>query len=224
MPVYLPSLEASGLTTADLQPTFHILLPAELNLSFLLHAGPLGDIVPYPIPPLNNVTSIGDVFIAIGLGWFLFATLVWGEISEKPIGVALWRGRPQPLPTDRPVVLGGGIGPGLVPPSAELMPDDATAAAGVAGDGTERLPLGQRIRQHPYVRLARDARFSAFWTGPDDQPVRGPAEPGRDRRARTDDDRVGVSDRTRLLRGDAAQPACSDRSQDRSSIAGIRSA
>lgn len=51
MPVYRPSLEASGLTVADLLPTFHVVLPAELNLTFLLHAGPLGDIVPYPIPP-----------------------------------------------------------------------------------------------------------------------------------------------------------------------------
>jgi MFS family permease len=161
MPVYLPSLEASGLTTADLQPTFHVVLPAELNLSFLLHAGPLGDIVPYPIPPLNNVTSIGDIFIAIGLAWFIFATLVWGETSESPVGVTFWRGRPQPVPDDRPVVLGGGIGPGLIPPAVELQPEAPAEAAQPA----ERLPLGQRIRGHPYVRLARDARFSAFWTG-----------------------------------------------------------
>jgi MFS family permease len=161
MPVYLPSLQASGLTAADLQPTFHIVLPAELNLSFLLHAGPLGDIVPYPIPPLNNVTSIGDVFIAIGLAWFLFATLTRGEISDTPVGVALWRGRPQPVAMDRPIVLGGGIGPGLVSPT-DLEKFEVPEAETRAGP---KPPHSQRIRQHPYARLARDARFSAFWTG-----------------------------------------------------------
>ena len=41
-------------------------------------------------------------------------------------------------------MLGGGLGPGI----------GAAAAA---------QPLGARVRGHPYVRLALDARFAAFW-------------------------------------------------------------
>ena len=56
---------------------------------------------------------------------------------------------------ERPVVVGSGMGPGLgVPQAPEAMP----AAAPEAAPG-----LAQRIGRHPYVRLARDARFSAFW-------------------------------------------------------------
>jgi len=42
---------------------------------------------------------------------------------------------------ERPVVLGGGRGAGL----------------------SEPFPVGARIRGHPYVRLALDARFAAYW-------------------------------------------------------------
>lgn len=59
------------------------------------------------------------------------------------------------MPSDRPVVLGGGIGPGLTPPAQveELLEPEV------------RRGVLTRAREHPYIRLARDARFSAFWTG-----------------------------------------------------------
>lgn len=160
MPVYLPSLEAAGLTLADLSQHFHVVLPLELNLDFLLHAGPLGDIIPFPVPFLNNVGSIGDVFISTGLGWFVFATLVHGETSPTPTSVALWRGRPEVVLQDRPVILGGGMGPGLAPPVVAVRTAEGTAVIPAIQAGG-RL---ERFRRHPYIRLARDARFSAFWT------------------------------------------------------------
>ena len=43
---------------------------------FLLQLGPLGDIIPLPFPPFQNVASIGDLFLTAGLGFFLFATLL----------------------------------------------------------------------------------------------------------------------------------------------------
>ena len=43
---------------------------------FFLHAGPLGDILPIPLPLIQNVASIGDVFLTAGLAFFLFATVV----------------------------------------------------------------------------------------------------------------------------------------------------
>jgi MFS family permease len=146
MPVFGPSLDAAGLGPGDLSAQFHVLLPGELGLPFLLHAGPWADIIPFPVPYLNNVASIGDIFISAGLGWFAFSTLVHGEISEAPQAVSLWRGPVESsgaTQLERPIVLGGGVGPGLAPP----------------------LPVGVRVREHPYLRLARDARFSAFWTG-----------------------------------------------------------
>ena len=51
-------------------------------------------------------------------------------------------------------MLGGGVGPGLAAPDAGAEP--ATAVV-------PRLPWGERARNHPYARLIRDARFSAFW-------------------------------------------------------------
>lgn len=165
MPVYFPSLSAAGLSTADLSAHFHVALPTELNLDFLLHAGPLGDVIPFPVPLLNNVGSIGDLFISIGLGWFIFATLLHGEVSDAPTSVALWRGRPEVTQLDRPIVMGGGMGPGLAPPlgRAAVAPPAAPAIPGAIA--LPRPSLGERLRDHPYVRLARDARFSAFWTG-----------------------------------------------------------
>lgn len=164
MPVYVPSLAAAGLSQADLSAHFHVALPTELNLDFLLHAGPLGDVIPFPVPFLNNVGSIGDLFISFGLGWFVFATFVHGETSEAPTGVSLWRGRPEVTHFDRPVVMGGGMGPGLAPPMAAEAAAPAAATAIPGAPGIARPSVGQRVRDHPYVRLARDARFSAFWT------------------------------------------------------------
>jgi MFS family permease len=73
MPVWEPSLVAAGFTPADVSPALHIVLPPALDASFLLHLGPLADVLPIPVPVLNNVVSVGDFFITFGLGFFLFA-------------------------------------------------------------------------------------------------------------------------------------------------------
>jgi len=155
MPVYLPALTAAGLTTADLSPSFNVALPTSLDLQFLLRAGPLGDIIPFPVPPLINVVSLGDVLMTIGLGWFVFATLLRGNPSLTRPGVTIWRGEEQEASIlDRPVMLGGGRG-ALAPPSPR------TAALPVPGAVVPG--WAARVRDHPYLRLARDARFGAFW-------------------------------------------------------------
>ena len=79
MPIWLPSLQAAGFTAADVASPFHTTLqalPNGLDLDFLLHAGPLADILPIPLPIVQNVASIGDVFLTAGLAFFLFATVV----------------------------------------------------------------------------------------------------------------------------------------------------
>ncbi len=168
MPVYLPALPVAGLSLAELSPTYHVALPTDLGLSFLLHAGPLGDIVPFPAPILANVVSIGDVLISIGLGWFVFATLLRGDPQPEAGGISLWRG-PTPrvtLPSAasgmdaRPVMLGGGRGPGLLAPDQVTHPVAPELAAELPA-----LTRAERMRRHPYVRLMQDARFSAFWLG-----------------------------------------------------------
>ena len=75
MPVWLPAYEASGLT-GPLGTVLHTPLPATLGSEFLLHLGPLGDLIPLPLPPFQNVASIGDLFLTAGLSFFLFSTLL----------------------------------------------------------------------------------------------------------------------------------------------------
>jgi MFS family permease len=86
MPVWIPSLEAAGFTLADLSSPFHAPLPPDIDAQFLLHAGPLADILPIPIPLIRNVASIGDLFLTAGLAFFLFATVLRrpGDEDEGP--------------------------------------------------------------------------------------------------------------------------------------------
>ena len=189
MPVWGPSLAVAGFTTRDLVATFHVLLPETLGLDFLRMAGPLGDLIPVPLPFLANVASVGDIFISAGLGLFVLASMVRGPVAARasatgasasaPTAAAVVGGTPvhlgRPVPTavsgsglmaetglevglltigsytlDRPILLGG-AGTGAMP---------AAQAAGAAN-----VPLSARIAAHPYIRLALDARFAAFWIG-----------------------------------------------------------
>ena len=84
MPVYVPALATAGLSPGDVSATFNAVLPTQFDLDFLLHAGPLADIIPFPVPLLPNVVSIGDVLISVGLGWFVLATLLRGDPDPHP--------------------------------------------------------------------------------------------------------------------------------------------
>jgi MFS family permease len=77
MPIWRPSLVAAGFDPSTILSPFHIILRSDaLNADFLLHAGPIGDILPIPLPFIRNVASIGDLFLTAGLGFFLFATVL----------------------------------------------------------------------------------------------------------------------------------------------------
>jgi MFS transporter, DHA3 family, macrolide efflux protein len=164
MPVYGPSLTAAGFSAGDLSSTYHVLLPDQLDASFLRMAGPLGDIIPSPLPPLPNVVSVGDVVMTIGLGWFVIATLIWGDPAPDDGGIAFWAGRPPTRSATaqelgaRPIQLGGGVGPGLAPPREG-------SGVPTVQPGVPRRGWLARARSHPYVHLASDARYSAFWVG-----------------------------------------------------------
>ena len=232
MPIWIPSLEAAGFTLADLTSPFHVPLAADLNADFLWHAGPLADILPIPLPFIQNVASIGDLFLTSGLAFFLFATVVrtlgddeqdrethdhdgpltglagttrlprgieaaLGRHGLRP-GTGLATGFAETASLDRPLVLGG-RGTGLAGPSARevvgrvrgadgqvvdvwapshptsraiaLAPVPSAASAGAYDDGAiaipgrPRLEVPERVRRHPYVRLALNGSFSALWTG-----------------------------------------------------------
>ena len=168
MPVFLPAVQVVGLGQADLSPTFNVLLPQELGLEFLLRGGPLGDILPIALPILTNVISVGDVLLAAGVGWFLFSTITRGAADPDAGVVSLWNANPRGQEVtarsaaqagiDRPVVGGSAMGPGLSSSTAARAVDHAARESAPAAP-----TFGRRIREHPYVRLARDARFSAFW-------------------------------------------------------------
>ena len=159
MPIWEPSLVAAGLTPADVSSTLHYILPPALDASFLLHLGPLSDVVPISIPLVRNVASVGDMFLTFGLGFFLFASVVrvpteLGEMELAAIrrrveGVATPRREGQgvgggqsglssalsaTVALERPLMLGG-TGPGMASPAlaplASDLPMDA-AAAGLA--------------------------------------------------------------------------------------------
>jgi MFS family permease len=144
MPVWQPALDAVGITLGDPHLSFYRTLPPDLDLSFFLSAGPLGDVIPLPLGALREVASIGDVLISVGLGWFIFATLLRGR-EDPEGGVSLGPGRRMAAQTglglERPMMLGGGRGAGLSTP----------------------FPIGTRVRGHPYVRLALNATFVSYW-------------------------------------------------------------
>jgi MFS family permease len=75
MPVWEPAYEASGISGA-LSSVLHIPLDAGTGPEFFLHLGPLSDVIPIPFWPVNNVASVGDLFLTAGLAFFLFATLI----------------------------------------------------------------------------------------------------------------------------------------------------
>ena len=183
MPIYEPSLAAAGFTPADVSPAIHVILPEGLNAAFLLRLGPLGDIIPIPLPLIGNVISIGDVFLSAGLAFFLFASVVRtpqqldedtaDSLRRRAARVAA--GAPSvaggetgysaaftdTAALERPVMLGG-TRPGTASPSLEAMVD-----FGEGGTVPLRPPVavGDRIRHHPYVRLALNGSFSALWAG-----------------------------------------------------------
>jgi MFS family permease len=74
MPVWDRAFEQAGLT-GPIDSNLHYILSSD-DPAFLLRLGFLGDIIPIPIPPVQNVASIGDIFLTAGLAFFLFATLL----------------------------------------------------------------------------------------------------------------------------------------------------
>ena len=208
MPIWEPSLVAAGLSPADVGSAFHRIVGTAatggIPSDFLAQAGPLGDLIPIPIPFLRNVASLGDVFLGVGLAFFLFAITVRQphEVEEASQAAIrrrlgqLWLSPAEAAAAEAAAMLESGA---LVPADALTWPaPDARerfdselvtasslerpmqlggSAIGSEGSlqrsGGPRVaiplpwvpPILDRVRRHPYVRLALDGSFSALWTG-----------------------------------------------------------
>ena len=205
MPVWEPSVLAAGLPASEIGSAFHKIVGATagggISGDFLAQAGPLGDIIPVPIPFIRNVASIGDLFLAAGLAFFLFATTVREPAEAIEADEATIRRRrlgrlrlspAEAAAAEAAAMLDSGTlvatdTPGW--PSAdafERFEGGLVSAAAlerplslggpsVGSEGTLRRtgwralptvpPILERVRRHPYVRLALDSSFSALWTG-----------------------------------------------------------
>ena len=179
MPVWFPSLIAAGFPPNEPFSSFHVILPQAADLDFVLRAGMFGDIIPIPFPYIRNVASIGDVFLAGGLAFFIFATIVRtpaeldeeaearisgrvarlreaGALAGVPGRTDLSPGLAEAAALERPAMLGGS-GAGLAAPGRHVVVVYIPPLAPP--------PVLERLRRHPYVRLALDGSFSALWLG-----------------------------------------------------------
>ena len=75
MPIWETALTAARFTPQDVNSALQIVLPGTAS-DFLLRGLILGDVIPIPLPFVQNVVSLGDVFLTLGLGFFLFASVV----------------------------------------------------------------------------------------------------------------------------------------------------
>ena len=161
MPIWEPALTAAGLTPADVTTGLHYILPPPLDANFLLHLGPFADVIPIPLPIIQNVASVGDVFLMLGLAFFLFAAVVRSpqeldeadlEIIRERLAVAGAPTRPRragdpgaetglspaltaAVALERPLVMGS-RGPGMASPSLETFEADARVAPALAMSAT----------------------------------------------------------------------------------------
>jgi DHA3 family macrolide efflux protein-like MFS transporter len=188
MPVWEPSIAAAGLPLTEVGTAFHKIVGTAaaggIPGDFLVQAGPLGDIIPVPIPFLRNVASIGDLFLAAGLAFFLFAVTVRQpvELDEASRAQILRRLTELTQPTDRGFgpLAGAEAGAGISEAAALVQPAALQRPLVLGGqsmgsEGTLRGPRGiavpgvppilERVRRHPYVRLSLDSSFTALWTG-----------------------------------------------------------
>ena len=174
MPIWATSLEAAGLTPEDVTSALHIIVPGEAA-DFFVRALVLGDIIPIPIPIIQNVASLGDLFLTAGLAFFLFAAVVrvptkLEEHEEAAVHARLGRpGRDGSAPE-------AGIGswrpardrPDAVAPENRRAPTAADARRVCAGSRLAGLgaPAGRLHRarggerntdHHPPVPVTRDA-------------------------------------------------------------------
>ncbi len=194
MPIWEPSLLVAGFRPEEITSALHVILPAALDGDFLLHLGPFSDVIPVPLPFIQNVASVGDLFLTAGLAFFLFASVVRmpEDLTHEQLNsirdrlareTGLTPAIAGSATLDRPLMLGG-AGQRMASPSAGPFAPDSRWTLEPQADGSKPVeaawPAGGSItrpilrppaeavtlvRQHPYVRLALNSSFSALWAG-----------------------------------------------------------
>ena len=181
MPIWGPALSTAGLTPADVTRSFHVVIDGGAS-EFLGRLLILGDVIPFPFI-LQNVYSLGDLFLALGLAFFLFAGVVRvptateeqqdadlrRRLARERAGATgtsgLAPGLEQTASLQRPTVLGTERQRLAAPGAAAALPTEAAAPRvpiPIPGLSPE---VVARLRRHPYVRLALNGSFGALWSG-----------------------------------------------------------
>jgi MFS family permease len=143
MVVWAPSLTAAGFSPDETFSPLHVIVPAPLDANFLAHFGFLGDIIPIPVPILQNVASIGDLFLSAGLAFFLFATVVRDpDDLRAPASPAL----PTATPTSDRLARVLGAPPAQ---AATTPTTGATAASALAPPGTATFGAHEGFAAYP---------------------------------------------------------------------------
>jgi MFS family permease len=168
MPVWTGALNASGLTPADLgNDPFHFLMSATSVADFVRRGGIFGDVVPFPVPIIRDVVSIGDVLLAMGIFWAIVSSMTRPDAPVRA-GVALPADRSRPTAGGEfqaGVAYAGAFAtPGLAAPRP-IVSATRPALVGVPAAIDAAIPIPQPRAQSPYLRLARNANFSLFWVG-----------------------------------------------------------
>jgi MFS family permease len=181
MPIWGPTLTAAGLTPADVTRSFHVVVDGGAS-DFIGRLLILGDVFPVPISFIQNVYSLGDLFLTLGLAFFLFAGVVRVPTPNEEEQDADLRRR---LADERVPRRASGLAPGLQQTAALQRPTVlGTARQRLAGPGSSApipaepapprvtIPIPgltpevlARLRRHPYVRLALNGSFGALWSG-----------------------------------------------------------
>ncbi len=180
MPIWAPALAAAGLTEADVNRAFHTIVDAGAS-DFLGRLLILGDVIPVPVEIIRNVYSLGDLFLTLGLAFFLFAGVVRvPSVIEEEEDAELRRrlaaeqagqgsrsglapGLERTAALQRPTVLGAER-QRLAAPSANPVAERPASRVAIPIPGLTPDVL-VRLRRHPYVRLALNGSFSALWSG-----------------------------------------------------------
>lgn len=171
MPIWAVSLDAAGLTPQDVTSALHIVVQGS-GVEFLTRALILGDVIPIPIPVIQNVASLGDVFLTLGLAFFLFASVVRVptkvEESEEDAFRARgfgWAGARQRTPGDGDTRAGAGNQTGLLSALQDTANLQRPLVLGAQGAGLAS-PGGRRSSQRFGIELPGVGEAAEADTGP----------------------------------------------------------
>jgi MFS family permease len=168
MPVWASALAAAGFSEQDMSSALHVVLPGTAS-DFLLNLLIIGDVFPIPVPYLHNVASLGDLFLTLGLAFFLFAGVVRvpsvleaheeAVIRERLAGLAVTTRIPR-TPGATTVAPETGLAPALAETAALERPlVMGSQGAGLASPALAPLPVGV-FEPESEPALADDAAYS----------------------------------------------------------------